>query len=132
METNYEAVKRLLNGDPEPQADKDAIQADLDRTRGLLDDYRRKIGNVEGYIKDIFDSEGRISEEISEIARMLDIELTRQVDGTVTVELSYSLVLPLGIEVDDLEFSVDLNCDTYEAEEFEWNEDMIDHTGEEV
>lgn len=132
METNYDVVKRLLNGDPEPQADKDAIQADLDRTRGLLDDYRRKIGNVEGYIKDIFDSEGRISEEVSEIARMLDIELTRQVEGTVTVELSYSLVLPLGTDVDDLEFSVDLNCDTYEAEEFEWNEDMIDHTGEEV
>lgn len=138
METNYDVVKRLLNGDPEPQAavytqaDMDATQAILDIKREQLDALNRRVGYVEEYIKDIFNSDGSISTEVTEIARMLDIELTRQIEGTVTVELSYSMVLPLGTDVDDLEFSVHLNCDTYEAEDFEWNEDMIDHTGEEV
>ena len=125
-------IQHLINGEAivNQKSEIDELKQRLEGTTGILNDYRYKVSNVEGYIRDIMATEGDLSEELQEIARMLDIDLVRHVEGTITIEVSYSLDLPLGIEIEDLEFSADVSCDTYEAENFEWNEDSIDHTGE--
>jgi hypothetical protein len=137
--TDYKTIKALIDPavaaglsavDEAHSSEVAALRADLDRVRGLLNDYRIKVSNVEGAIRDIIDMDGYLSEEMQEVARMLDISLDRRVEGTITVELSYSLVLPYDIDPDDIEFSVDVNCETDGAEDFEWNEEMIDHTAE--
>ena len=125
-------IQHLINGEAivNQKSEIDELKKRLENTDRLLNDYRYKVNNVEGYIRDIISMEGDLPEEMKEVARMLDIELVRHVEGTITIEVSYSLDLPLGIEIEDLDFSADVECDTYEAENFEWNEDMIDHTGE--
>ena len=125
-------IQNLINGEAivTQQSEVDDLKKRLEGTTGILNGYRLKVSNVEGYIRDIIDMDGNLSEEMQEVARMLDIDLVRHVEGTITIEVSYSLDLPMGIEVEDLEFSADVSCDTYEAENFEWNEDMVDHTGE--
>jgi hypothetical protein len=125
-------IQKLINGEAivTQKSEIDDLKKRLEGTTGILNDYRYKVSNVEGYIRDIISMEGDLSEEMKEVARMLDIDLVRHVEGTITFEVSYSLDLPLGIEVDELEFSADVSCDTYEAENFEWDENTYDHTGE--
>lgn len=88
-----------------------------------LEEMKAKIGNVKGFIADLYSMNGELDDDIKEIAEMLDIELTKAITGTATIEISFTAQVPLDFDTDDFELSVDVSCDSYEADDFEWNED---------
>jgi hypothetical protein len=95
-------------------------------------ELRLKIDNVRGYFLDLYSENGSIEDEIKEIARLLGITLMKQIAGTSTCEISWTAMVPLDFDAEDMEISFDVNCDSYEADDFEWHVEDIDVTGEDV
>lgn len=92
----------------------------------------QKIANVKGHIFDMYSMNGEVDDDIKEIARLLDITLMKEIAGTATFEISWTAQVPLDFDADDFEITFDVNCETYEAEEFDWNEDNCEVNGEDV
>ena len=95
-------------------------------------ELQQKIANVKGHIFDMYSMNGEIDEDTKAIADLLDITLLKESQGTATYEISWTAQVPLGFDADDFEISFDVNCETYEAEEFDWNEDNCEVNGEDV
>jgi hypothetical protein len=97
-----------------------------------LNEIKDQVRNVRGHIEDIYSMNGEIDDDIKAIADLLEITLTRRVEGTATIEVSFSFDAPLGFDIDTFELAVDISEDSYEIENFDWNEDTIDISCEEV
>lgn len=95
-------------------------------------ELQQKIANVKGHMFDLYSMNGDIDDEIKEIADLLDITLMKEIQGTATFEISWTAQVPLNFDADDFEISFDVNCETYEADDFDWNEDNCEVHGEEV
>jgi hypothetical protein len=95
-------------------------------------DLQRKINNAAGVIRDYISENGEVTDELGDIARMLDIPLTKEISGTATFEISFTARIPLDMDADDFEISFDVNCESYEADDFEWNEEDTSVSAEEV
>lgn len=95
-------------------------------------ELQQKIANVKGHIFDMYSMNGEIDEDTKMIADLLDITLTKEIQGTATFEISWTASVPLDFDADDLEISFEVSCDTYEAEDFDYNEDNCDVSGEDV
>ena len=91
-----------------------------------LSEISMKVDAVKGYIADIYSSNGEIDDDIKQIAEYLDIELTKSITGTATFQISFTAEVPLDFDTDDFELSFDVNCDSYEADNFEWSEEDVD------
>lgn len=85
-----------------------------------------KIENVRGYIMDDLSVNGEMDENLKEIADLLDITLTKTISGTATLEISWRAEVPLDFDGDDFELSFDVDCQSYEADNFEW--DTVDES----
>ena len=112
------------------RAERDNLQSRLemmDRTRNSfqrqLSEINMKVDAVKGYIADLYSSNGDIDDDIKEIAGYLDIELTKSISGTATFEISFTAEVPLDFDADDFEISFSAECESSEAEGFDWNED---------
>lgn len=92
---------------------------------------QQKIDNVKGYFFDLYSENGEIEDEIQYIAELLDIVLMKQIAGTSTCEISWTAMVPLNFDAEDMEISFDVNCDS-EADDFEWHEESVDTSGEDV
>ena len=110
----------------------DRLQRNWDYANNANSELRQKIANVKGYLFDVYSETGNIEEELKEIADLLDITLTKEIAGTATFEISWTAQVPLDFDADDFEISFDVNCETYDAEEFDWNEDNCEVNGEDV
>lgn len=87
---------------------------------------------IEGVRDFILDAAGRfngIGDDLTAVAELLDIELTKTVSGTAVYEISWSATVPLDFDADSMEISFDVNCESYEAEDFDWNEDNCEVNG---
>ena len=87
---------------------------------------------MRGHILDLYSINDEIDDDMEEVARLLDIELTKEISGTATFEISFTADVPLGFDADDFEISFDVNCDTDDAEGFDWNEDNCEINAEEA
>lgn len=108
----------------------DNLKKSNDRWQSDYTYLQRKIENVKGYIIDQYSMEGRISDDLAEIAALLDINLTKRVRGTMTIEVEYDFDAPLGFDNDDLELSYTIDCDSHEVDNFDWNEVSADWSSE--
>ena len=131
-ETKDEAIARLESKVITLESNLTSMTSNWEYQRNAATELRQKIANVKGYFFDLYSMNGNIEEEIKEIAELLDITLTKEIQGTATYEISWTASVPLDFDADDFEISFDVNCDTYEAEEFDWNEDNCEVSGEEV
>jgi len=95
-------------------------------------DLERKIGNAAGVIRDYISENGEVTDELGDIAKYLDVPLTKEIVGTATYEITFTARVPLDFEPSDLEVTFDVDCDSYEAEDFSWNEDNCEVNAEEV
>jgi transcription-repair coupling factor (superfamily II helicase) len=121
------------------RAERDNLQSRLENAEMSRNSFQRQLGEIQmkvdavrGYIADLYSMNGEIDDEIKEIAGYLDIELTKEISGTATFEISFTAQVPLDFDTDDFELSFDVSCDTYEAEDFEWNEDDTSISAEDV
>ena len=101
-----------------------------DSLRMELNEYRIKITNVGGVIADYYSENGEVTDELTEIANLLNIPLTKSIGGTATFEISWTAQVPLEFDPEDFEISFDVTCDTYEADDFEWNEENTEVNAE--
>ena len=99
---------------------------------GKFGELQQRIANVKGHLFDMYSENGEIDEDVREIARLLDITLTKEIQGTAVCEISWTASVPLDFDADDFEISFDVNCETYEAEDFDYNEDNCEVSGEDV
>lgn len=95
-------------------------------------ELQQKIANVKGHIFDMYSMNGSVDDDIKEIAELLGITLMKQIAGTSTCEISWTAMVPLDFDAEDMEISFDVNCDSYEADDFECHVEDIDVTGEDV
>ena len=102
----------------------------LNRYVRMHGDLSIQIGNVEGYIKDQYDINGELSEDLTEVASLLGIELTKEISGTFSLEVSWTATVPLGFDAGDMQISYSLECESYDAEDFDFNEDSMEVSGE--
>ena len=93
---------------------------------------QQKIDNVKGYFLDLYSETGSIEDEIKYIAELLDITLMKEIAGTAKYEINWTAQVPLDFDAEDFEISFDVNCETYEAEDFDYNEDNTEVCGEDV
>ena len=95
-------------------------------------ELQQKIANVKGHIFDMYSMNGSVDDDIKMIAELLDITLMKEIQGTALCEISWTAQVPLDFDADDFEISFDVNCETYEAEDFDYNEDNCEVSGEDV
>ena len=98
--------------------------------RNQFNELRTQIKNVEGAIRDFYSENGDVSEELVQIAELLNITLTKRISGTASFEISWSANVPLDFDASDFEISFDVDCEPYEAEDFDWQEENTEVNGE--
>jgi hypothetical protein len=91
-----------------------------------------KAQGVKGVILDYISENGEVTDELKEIARILDMTLTKEIAGTAIYEITFTARVPLDFDADDIEITFDVDCNSYEAEDFDWNEDNCEVNAEEV
>lgn len=108
------------------------VQKDKSSFYRQLLEIQTQVRNVRGHIEDIYSMNGEIDEDIKAIAELLDITLTKKISGEATFTISFTVDIPLGMDPDDFELSFDVDCDTYEADNFDWCEENTEVNAEEV
>jgi hypothetical protein len=91
-----------------------------------LNEIKDQVTNVKNHIFEIYAMNGEIDEDIKIIADLLEIVLTRRVEGSASIDISFSFDAPIDFDIDDFELSVDITEDSFEIENFEWNEENVD------
>jgi prefoldin subunit 5 len=97
-----------------------------------LNEIKDQVSAVKDYITNLYSTHGHLDEEIKEIANLLEIVLTRRVEGSASIEVSFSFDAPIDFDIDDFELSIDVTEDSFEVQNFDWNEERIDIDCEEV
>ena len=97
-----------------------------------LNEIKDQVTNVKNHIFEIYAMNGEIDEDTKMIADLLDITLLKEIQGTALCEISWTAQVPLDFDADDFEISFDVNCEEYDAEDFDWNEEHTSVHAEEV
>ena len=129
-ETLRESFDRQTEEIDRLKSDLISMTANWNVAKASAAEYRQKIANVQGHMFDVYAMEGSVSEEIINIAHLLDITLLKEVSGTATAEISWTAQVPLDFNANDMEISFTVDCESYDVEGFDWNEDHISIDGE--
>jgi chromosome segregation ATPase len=113
------------------QREVERLQGNFERTRARSNELELRISNVRGHIMDMYSINGELDDDIHEIARMLDIELTKTISGTMTIEVEFTAEVPLNYDKDDLDLSYSIDSHSYEVDNFDWTEISADWTVDE-
>ena len=81
-----------------------------------------QIQNVKDYITEVYQETDKVPESLAEVARMLDIQLTKPISGEATFTISWRAQVPLDFDPDDMEISFSVDCES-DVEDFEWVEE---------
>lgn len=85
-----------------------------------------QIQNVKEYISEVYQEVGMtVLVELTEIAKMLDIQLTKPISGEATFTISWRAQVPLDFDPDDMEITFSVDCQS-DVEDFEWVEESTD------
>lgn len=84
-------------------------------------EYEAQVNALREYIKD-----NGTNPVLINIAEIFEIELTKEISGTATFEITWTATVPLDFDADDFEISFDAVSNSSEAEEFDFDETCID------
>jgi hypothetical protein len=108
--------------------DVERLDNELYLKRCSLNQLTEKIDNVKGYILDTYAmSEGFLSTELSDVAEILDINLTKRYAVDVTVTYRGEVEIAIGQDIEDLEnqISFDLHVSNGDGWEIEIEQDEV-------
>jgi hypothetical protein len=108
--------------------DVERLDNELYLKRCSLNQLNEKIDNVKGYILDTYAmSEGFLSTELSDVAEILDINLTKRYAVDVTVTYRGEVEIAIGQDIEDLEdqISFDFNVSNGDGWEIEIEQDEV-------
>ena len=91
--------------------------------------YVHKIESVKEYISEVYMETGEIPDELAEIAKMLDIQLTKPIFGEATFTISWRAEVPIDFDPDDMEISFSVDCQS-DVEDFDYDEIDTNIVGE--
>lgn len=131
-ETKDEIIARQTTEIDRLSSQLQTMTSNWEFAKNQLQESRQKIANVKGYLFDFYSENGHVDEDMKEIARLLDITLTKEISGTASFEISWTAQVPLDFDPDDFEISFDVNCEEYDAEDFDWTEEHTSVSAEEV
>ena len=116
------------------QREVERLQMNFDSARSRNEELNLKINNVRGHIKDVYDMNGDLDEDLMEIARMLDISLTKQYAVEITVTYRGNVEIPISEDIDDLSDHISFEFSAPYSDEWEVDiyEDDIDFNYEEA
>ena len=109
---------------------RDTANERYNRALSEISDLKIKIGNAGGIVMDYYSENGELTDELNDIGKYLGIPMTKQISGTASFEISWSAQVPLDFDVDDFEISFSAECESYDAEDFEWQEENSEVNGE--
>jgi hypothetical protein len=92
--------------------------------------YIHKIQNVKEYITEVYQEVGEVPDELAEIARMLDIQLTKPIAGEATFTISWRAEVPIDFDPNDMDISFSVDCQS-DVEDFDFDEIDTNIVGEE-
>lgn len=84
-----------------------------------------QIQNVKDYITEVYQETDSVPDELAEVARILEIQLTKPVSGEATFTISWTAQVPLDFDPDDMEITFSVDCQS-DVEDFEWLEESTD------
>ena len=126
--TSTPAMQEEIASYNEAWASINNLKQSLATAENMREHWERKaqglstqIANVKGYIFDMLSMNGSIDEDIKAIAELLDITLTKTISGTATLEISWRAEVPLDFDGEDFELAFDVMCETYDADNFDWD-----------
>lgn len=99
-----------------------------DQAKTRMMELSTKIDNVEGYIRDQYDITGEVSDDLKEVAALLEIEMTKTVNVSVTVTFSGTATVPMDFDPDDLEGELSFHVDEGYNSDIEWDLDEDDQS----
>lgn len=108
----------------------DSQIAQIDSLNKSLTKKIHQIQNVKDYITEVYLEADSVPDELAEIARMLDIQLTKPISGEATFTISWTAQVPLDFDPDDMEITFSVDCQS-DVEDFEWLEESTDVYGKE-
>lgn len=125
-----ERLEELIAQNERLQAERSGFEAEIARLNeryssalSEINDYRLKIANASGVIMDYYSENGELTDELKQIGEMLGTEMTKNISGTALFEISWSAQVPLDFDPDDFEISFSAECESYEADDFDWQEE---------
>lgn len=93
---NYEPFEITAHDLSNALMSADSVKAQRDYYQGL-------IAKVKNFLHDAAETDGELSNDLAEVADILEIELTKNVDVTFSVQdIRYSLILPLGVSAENI------------------------------
>jgi len=101
----------------------------LHKSNDEVNDLKLKIEGVQGVILDYISINGNLdNDELKEIAEILKMKLTKTVDIEYTVKYTGSAEIPLGVDVDDIDWEdeVSFHVDTNSEHEIDLTEDSVE------
>lgn len=84
-----------------------------------------QIQNVKDYITEVYQETDLVPESLAEVARILEIQLTKPISGEATFTISWTAQVPLDFDPDDMEITFSVDCQS-DVEDFEWLEESTD------
>ena len=104
--------------------------AQIDSLNKSLTRKIHQIQNVREYITEVYLETDSVPDELAEIARMLDIHLTKPISGEATFTISWTAQVSLDFDPDDMEITFSVDCQS-DVDDFEWVEESTDIYGKE-
>jgi hypothetical protein len=120
-------IEELQNEVTRLKADNERLQTNFQSALSRNHDLNTKISNVRGHILDLYSMNGEIDDDMEEVARLLDIQLTKRIQGEANLRITYTAEVPLDFDVNDFELSYEINCESYEAESFDFDEEYFEY-----
>ena len=87
--------------------------------------YVHQIQNVKDYITEVYQETDLVPDSLAEVARILEIQLTKLISGEATFTISWTAQVPLEFDPDDMEITFSVDCQS-DVEDFEWLEESTD------
>lgn len=84
-----------------------------------------QIQNVKDYITEVYQETDLVPESLAEVARILEIQLTKLISGEATFTISWTAQVPLDFDPDDMEITFSVDCQS-DVDDFEWLEESTD------
>ena len=89
-----------------------------------------QIQNVKDYITEVYQETDLVPESLAEVARILEIQLTKPISGEATFTISWTAQVPLEFDPDDMEITFSVDCQS-DVEDFDYDEIDTTIVGEE-
>ena len=110
-------------------AKNDDLQRRIEYLNKDITRYVHKIQNVKDYITEVYIETDKVPDELAEIAKMLDIQLTKPIAGEATFTISWRAEVPIDFDPDDMEISFSVDCQS-DVEDFDYDEVNTEIYGE--